>query len=287
LSFRGEKPMQRPEAALDRREKNKLFKKGDAEEGTVAEGIAGEKFGERIEGLGFAPIKVDNLREMMDNTTHERQEGVDDLLKAHAAAGGEMEEVPGAGDGGDDGIDYAALLANIEGSGGVDDERGGASAVKMDKKARKEMKKALKADKKRLKAEKKEGKKDKKEKKERKSKDAGSMPDGGAKRHDSSDSSDANEAMKPREYEREQRHREWARGGERVGVERVRSRSRSRERSRERMRDRRSRSRSRDGDRERGRERDRDRRDRDRSRDRGKDSRHRARNRSESRDRHG
>ena len=33
----GEKPMQRPEAELARTEKNKLFKKGNAEEGTVAE----------------------------------------------------------------------------------------------------------------------------------------------------------------------------------------------------------------------------------------------------------
>ena len=39
---RGEKPMEGPKSKLDRTEKNKLFKKGGAEEGTVAEGIEGE-----------------------------------------------------------------------------------------------------------------------------------------------------------------------------------------------------------------------------------------------------
>jgi hypothetical protein len=73
--------MQRPEAALDRREKNKLFKKGGAEEGTVANEIEGDSFGERIEGLGHAPIKIDNLREQLANSqTHERQEGFSEML---------------------------------------------------------------------------------------------------------------------------------------------------------------------------------------------------------------
>ena len=39
---RGEKPMEAPKSKLERTEKNKLFKKGDAEEGTVAESIASE-----------------------------------------------------------------------------------------------------------------------------------------------------------------------------------------------------------------------------------------------------
>ena len=121
--------MQRPESGLDRREKNKLFKKGDAEEGTVAEEIAGEKFGERIEGLGFAPIKIENMRELMDTQTHERQEGISDLLKAHAGGDGEMEEVPPADDPDGDGVDYAALLAGIEGHDGG----GAGSPKKMDK----------------------------------------------------------------------------------------------------------------------------------------------------------
>ena len=108
----GERPMQGPESDLDRREKNKLFNKGDAEEGTVAESIAGESFRERIEGLGFAPIKVDNLREMLETQTHERQEGRDDLLKEHAGKG---IDASGGGDGEEDGVDYAALLAGLEG----------------------------------------------------------------------------------------------------------------------------------------------------------------------------
>lgn len=39
---RGEKPMAAPQSNLKREEKNKLFKKGEAEEGTVAEGIESE-----------------------------------------------------------------------------------------------------------------------------------------------------------------------------------------------------------------------------------------------------
>jgi hypothetical protein len=34
-----------------------------------------QSFGERIEGLGFAPIKVDDLREHLDVTTSEKIEG--------------------------------------------------------------------------------------------------------------------------------------------------------------------------------------------------------------------
>eukprot|EP00283_Hemiselmis_rufescens_P026923 CAMPEP_0173445952 /NCGR_PEP_ID=MMETSP1357-20121228/35524_1 /TAXON_ID=77926 /ORGANISM="Hemiselmis rufescens, Strain PCC563" /LENGTH=148 /DNA_ID=CAMNT_0014412203 /DNA_START=148 /DNA_END=590 /DNA_ORIENTATION=- len=60
----GEKPMQAPASKMDRIQKNKLFKKnqeGEAEEGTVAAEIQGEGFGERIQGLGFAPVKIDDL----------------------------------------------------------------------------------------------------------------------------------------------------------------------------------------------------------------------------------
>jgi hypothetical protein len=39
---RGDKPMHNPQTALKREEKNKLFKKGEAEQGTVAESIASE-----------------------------------------------------------------------------------------------------------------------------------------------------------------------------------------------------------------------------------------------------
>ena len=119
--------------------------------------IAGDKFGERIEGLGFAPIKIDNLREMLETTTHEKQEGfASDLLKAHTAPDGEIDgDISRVGDHEADGIDYAALLAGIEGDGNIGSP---------DKKYQKDVKKALKEERKRLKAQKKESKLHKKEK---------------------------------------------------------------------------------------------------------------------------
>eukprot|EP00961_Rhodomonas_salina_P287423 3883503-Rhodomonas_salina.2 len=63
--------MEAPKGDMSRIEKNKLYKRGEAEEGTVAAEIENESFGERVEGLGYAPIKIDNLREQMDVTTHE------------------------------------------------------------------------------------------------------------------------------------------------------------------------------------------------------------------------
>jgi len=224
---RGEKPMQRVEGGLDRREKDKLFKKGNAEQGTVQEEIAGEKFGERIEGLGFAPIKIENMREMLETQTHERQEGfANDLTKAHGTGDGDMEEVGGGEDDGD-GVDYAALLAGIEGGG----DYGGGTLDKLGKKAKKEMKKAVKVEKKRLKAEKKDSKKEKKEKKSR-------VGTGEAKRP-SSDSSDSEvQSKNPRQLDQEQRHREWAGGGSSSVGGKVRSRSREREPRRDRSRER-------------------------------------------------
>ena len=111
--FRGEKPMEGPPRGdLDRIQKNKLLKKGDAEEGTVAAAITQDDFGERVEGIGYAPIKIDDLREAMEISTSTRLEGtgINDLIAAHAA---------GDGEDGHDGDDHAALLAAIEGAGGM------------------------------------------------------------------------------------------------------------------------------------------------------------------------
>ena len=105
-----------PRSGLNRIQKNKLLKKGDAEDGTVAAAIVGEQFGERVEGLGYAPIKVDDLRERMETTTSTRLEGtgVNELLAAHAS--GAAEDAPhhpeGLGQ-----PDHAALLAAIEAGG--------------------------------------------------------------------------------------------------------------------------------------------------------------------------
>ena len=99
-----------PRADLDRIQKNKLLKKGDAEEGTVAAAISQEEFGERVEGIGYAPIKIDDLRQAMEISTSTRLEGtgVNELLAAHAA---------GDGEDGHQVDDHAALLAAIEGGG--------------------------------------------------------------------------------------------------------------------------------------------------------------------------
>jgi hypothetical protein len=95
-----------PRADLDRIQKNKLLKKGDAEEGTVAAAISQEDFGERVEGIGYAPIKIDDLRQAMEVSTSTRLEGtgINEMIAAHAA-----------GDGGSGHDDHAALLAAIEG----------------------------------------------------------------------------------------------------------------------------------------------------------------------------
>ena len=146
----GEKPMERPEVALERAEKNKLFKKGNAEAGTIADGIASESFGERVEGLGFAPIKVENLQASLETQTHERQEGtqnINEILQNHLSGGNHGHK--------DDDTDHAALLASIEAGewNSSTDHKG-----KSDKKLKKELKKAHKQEKKRLKAEKKDKK---------------------------------------------------------------------------------------------------------------------------------
>uniref|UniRef100_A0A7S0E0P5 Multiple myeloma tumor-associated protein 2-like N-terminal domain-containing protein n=1 Tax=Hanusia phi TaxID=3032 RepID=A0A7S0E0P5_9CRYP len=144
----GEKPIQRPEVALEKEEKNKLFKKGNAEAGTIADGIASESFGERIEGLGFAPIKVENLQASLETQTHERQEGtqnINEMIQNHLAGDHH----------GPDDADHAELLASMEAG---DWDGLASSRSKSDKKQKKEMKKALKQEKKRLKAEKKEKK---------------------------------------------------------------------------------------------------------------------------------
>ena len=105
----GEKPMEAaPRADLNRIQKNKLLKKGDAEEGTVAAAISQDDFGERVEGIGYAPIKIDDLRQAMEVSTTTRLEGtgINEMIAAHAAGDG------GAGHEADD---HAALLAAIEG----------------------------------------------------------------------------------------------------------------------------------------------------------------------------
>ncbi len=95
-----------PRADLNRIQKNKLLKKGDAEEGTVAAAISQDDFGERVEGIGYAPIKIDDLRQVMEISTSTRLEGtgINEMIAAHAA-----------GDGGEGHDDHAALLAAIEG----------------------------------------------------------------------------------------------------------------------------------------------------------------------------
>lgn len=243
--------MQRVEGGLNRSEKGKLFKKGNAEEGSVQAEIADEdKFGERIQGLGFAPVKIENLQELLETKTHEKQDGIANLLKAHTQEG-QMEHVQGNDIAGQDDVDYAALLAGIE--GGNDCGESGGSPPKMDKKAKKAMKKAHKAEKKKLKAEKKAKKNKKTEM---------------GKGRRSSDTSDSEPGMSQREVEQARRHREWARGFEtrerkHEGANRSRSRSSDRQgavdqrdRSRDRSRDR-QRERSRDRDRQRGRKEDR------------------------------
>jgi hypothetical protein len=106
-----------PRADLDRIQKNKLLKKGDAEEGTVAAAISQDDFGERVEGIGYAPIKIDDLREAMEVSTSTRLEGtgINDLIAAHAAGDGEHEH---------DVDDHAALLAAIEGGGALTQDSG-------------------------------------------------------------------------------------------------------------------------------------------------------------------
>ena len=99
-----------PRSNLDRIQKNKLLKKGDAEEGNVAAAISQDDCGERVEGIGYAPIKIDDLRQAMETSTSTRLEGtgINDLLAAHAAGEGEdRREVD----------DHAALLAAIEADG--------------------------------------------------------------------------------------------------------------------------------------------------------------------------
>ncbi|KAJ1473371.1 hypothetical protein T484DRAFT_1973210, partial [Baffinella frigidus] len=114
------KSMEAPMGSFSRIEKNKILKKGGAEAGTIAAELEGEKFGERVEGLGFSEMKVDNLMEEISNstTTHERLYGtggesggvdVNALLRQHAEAGHEEE-----GGGHDDDTDHAALFALIE-----------------------------------------------------------------------------------------------------------------------------------------------------------------------------
>mmetsp|Transcript_50199 Transcript_50199/g.122503 ORF Transcript_50199/g.122503 Transcript_50199/m.122503 type:complete len:213 (+) Transcript_50199:120-758(+) len=113
----GEKPMEAPKSKLVKEERNKLFKKGEAEEGTVAEGIEAEAFGERIQGLGYAPIKIDDLRQEMDTTTSEKLEGtgINELLAAHAAGDGHDDHDHHPHHGGGD-QDHAAMLAAIMGT---------------------------------------------------------------------------------------------------------------------------------------------------------------------------
>ena len=173
--------------------------------------IADDKFGERIEGLGFAPIKIDNLREMLETTTHEKQEGfASDLLKAHTAPDGEIDgDISRVGEHEADGIDYAALLAGIESDGNMGS---------LSKEMKKDMKRALKEEKKRLKAQKKESKLHKKEKK----------GENRIKSRASSGSSDSEEFKKLRQRELEPRHHEWAGAGDASGMKRDRSMSPSR-----------------------------------------------------------
>jgi hypothetical protein len=139
--------------------------------------IAGDKFGERIEGLGFAPIKIDNLREMLETTTHEKQEGfASDLLKAHTARDGEIDgDISRVGDHEADGIDYAELLAGIEGDGniGSPDKKYQKDITRKEvSKGHLDMKKTLKEEKKRLKAQKKESKLHKKRERGEKGKES-------------------------------------------------------------------------------------------------------------------
>jgi hypothetical protein len=118
----GEKPMEAaPRADLNRIQKNKLLKKGDAEEGTVAAAISQDDFGERVEGIGYAPIKIDDLRQAMEISTSTRLEGtgigINEMIAAHAA-----------GDGGHEADDHAALLAAIEGGAMAHHSKGDSDA---------------------------------------------------------------------------------------------------------------------------------------------------------------
>jgi hypothetical protein len=115
-----------PRADLDRIQKNKLLKKGDAEEGTVAAAISNDEFGERVQGIGYAPIKIDDLREAMETSTSTRLEGtgINALIAAHAAGDGDENSVVQ-----DDHDDHAALLAAIEGGCDIHTNREDADSV--------------------------------------------------------------------------------------------------------------------------------------------------------------